>query len=95
MGVGLLAFDSASFTKRSAASPVSTGMDLIAIAISVAVLSKLNVPLLSGQIGFWFYDCAKIAIFPKSSNGANGSNGIIGIFGIIGVFILSRMEMVE
>ena len=35
LGVGLLAFASASITNRSAASPVSTGIDLIAIAITV------------------------------------------------------------
>ena len=34
LGVGRLAFASASITKRSAASPVSTGIDFIAIAIS-------------------------------------------------------------
>ena len=55
MGVGLLAFISASFTKRSAAFPVSTGMDLIAIAISVAVFSKFNLPL-SYETSFRLYD---------------------------------------
>lgn len=70
MGIGLLAFISASFTKRSAAFPVSTGMDLIAIAISVAVFSKFNLPL-SYETSFRLYDFAKIAIFPESSNGAN------------------------
>ena len=39
-GVGRLAFSSASFTKRSAASPVNTGIDLIIVAIFCCLMSQ-------------------------------------------------------